>query len=101
MLRFTFVPYFQIYSFTFFWSITVSFVYLYSLFLHNEHDSEREGEFLYVSQGALFELGENYPFYIVKKYHYYRLFTSTVLFRSLYHFVVSIIGIVVIGSYVE
>lgn len=35
MLRFTFFPYFQVYSFTFFWIIMNIFVYIYCL--HFDH----------------------------------------------------------------
>jgi membrane associated rhomboid family serine protease len=102
MIRFTFFPYFQLYSFTFFWIATVVFVYFYSLYMQEKSmPPEQEGEFMRVSQSVLFELGENYPYYIVKKYHYYRLFTSAVLFRNLYHFLVSAIGILIFGSYIE
>jgi membrane associated rhomboid family serine protease len=98
MLRFTFLPYFQLYSFTFFWIVTVAFVYFCSLYMNHTNTQD---EFLRVSQSVLFELGENYPYYIVNKYHYYRLLTSTVLFRNLYHFIMSAVGILVFGSYIE
>lgn len=57
-------------------------------------------EFLNISQSILFELGENYPYFIVKKYHYYRLIVSTLLFRNLYHFLTVVIGIIMFGSYI-
>jgi hypothetical protein len=60
-----------------------------------------QDEFLRVSQSALFELGENYPYYSVKKYHYYRIFTSLVLFRNLYHFIMGSVGILICSSYIE
>lgn len=98
MLRFTFMPYFQLYSFTFFWFIIIAFVFFCEIYMSQ---SNAQDEFLQVSQSVLFELGENYPFYIVKKYHYYRLITSIVLFRNLYHFIMASIGILIFGSYIE
>ena len=57
MLRFTFFPFFQLYSFTFFWLITIIFVYIYSLYLDNSDSAFISNEFLRVSQKALFDLG--------------------------------------------
>ena len=103
MLRLTFFPLFQLYSFTFFWLGTITFVFIYSLAVApvTHLPSFRHSQFLSVSQKALFMLGENYPYYLVMKGDYYRLLTSTVLFRSLYHFFISAIGILSFGSYVE
>jgi membrane associated rhomboid family serine protease len=98
MLRFTFLPYFQLYSFTFFWITIGAFFYFYSLYMNH---SNTQHEFLRVSQSVLFELGENYPYYVVKKYHYYRIFTSLILFRNLFHFIMASIGILIFGSYIE
>jgi hypothetical protein len=103
MLRLTFFPNFQLYSFTFFWMVTIIFVYIYSLALAPFTDQIYLGhhEFLRVSQKALFVLGENYPYYLVIKGNYYRLLTSTVLFRNLYQFLIGSIGIISFGSYIE
>jgi membrane associated rhomboid family serine protease len=104
MIRLTFFPYFALYSFTFFYLVLITFVFCYSLSWHTEeYDNPHmiETEFLKVSQKALFELGENYPYYVLRKYHYYRLLTCMVLFRNFYHFVLCAVGIVVLGSYIE
>lgn len=102
MLRFTFFPYLQLYSFTFFWLMTVIFVFVYSLYWDQAdgYKSDVEEEFLKVSQNALFQLGENYPYFIIKKYHFYRMLTSMVLFRNLYHFLMGAIGIAIFASYI-
>lgn len=83
--------------------MAVIFVFIYSLYWDHAdgHKSEGEQEFLKVSQNALFQLGENYPYFIIKKYHFYRILTSMVLFRNLYHFLMGILGIVVFSSYIE
>lgn len=103
MLRFTFFPNFQLYTFTFFWLITIAFVYIYSLSLApNIHAIYiTNSQFLRVSQKALYVLGENYPYYIINKSNYYRLLTSTVLFRNLYHFMIGATGILCFGSFIE
>jgi membrane associated rhomboid family serine protease len=103
MLKFTFVPYLQLYTFTFFWLLTVTFVFIYSLYWDESagFKENSDAEFLKVSQNALFQLGENYPHFVVKQFHLYRMFTSTVLFRNLYHFLVSCSGIAMFASYVE
>ena len=101
MLRLTFFPYFQLYSFTFFWLLLITFVFVYSQSIDTDIDYPASSEFMKVSQKALFILGENYPYYLVKKGNYYRLLTSTVLFRNLYNFLIASIGIISFGSYIE
>lgn len=104
MARFTFFPYFDLYTFAFFWLILITFVFFYSLTIEPGADyikTYNEGEFLRVSQSALFNLGKNYPYHIVNNYHYYRILTSMVLFRNFYHFILVAIGVLTIASYVE
>lgn len=104
MARFTFFPYFITYTFCFFWVILISFVFFYSQNYHtpsNYIESDNNNEFLKVSQAALFELGENYPYHIVTNYHYYRVLTSMVLFRNFHHFALTCLGIITLGSYIE
>jgi hypothetical protein len=104
MARFTFFPYFLTYTFCFFWIILISFVFIYSQ-SYRVPDSYIEvgqsDEFLKVSQAALFELGENYPYHIVFHYHYYRVLTSMVLFRNFHHYALTCLGVLTIGSYLE
>lgn len=103
MMRFTFFPYFETYTFCFFWIILISFVFFYSQSYRisaNYIEPDSTDEFLKVSQAALFELGENYPYHIVYSYHYYRVLTSMVLFRNFHHYIVACLGVLTIGSYV-
>ena len=57
MLRLTFFPYFQLYSFTFFWLILITFVFIYSQSIDTDIDYPASSEFMKVSQRALFILG--------------------------------------------
>jgi membrane associated rhomboid family serine protease len=103
MVRFTFFPYFGSYTFIFFYLILITFVFCYSLSWERTQEELNNGddEFLRVSQNALFELGENYPYYIVFKFHYYRILTSMFLFRNFYQYILTALGILTFGSYIE
>lgn len=54
MLRCTFLPHFQLYSFTFFWLVLSGFLFIYSTYMQSAHPTERNGEFMRVSQAVLF-----------------------------------------------
>lgn len=103
MARYTFFPYFEAYTFSFFWLIIISIVFLFSLSYESDDnypETYTDPEFLRINQAALFNLGENYPFYIRKELQYYRVLMSMVLFRNFYHFILTCVGILMVGSYV-
>ena len=100
MIRYTLFPYIRLYSFSTLWTITLIMVYAYALSRVQGLAALRGDEFLRVPQDVQLQLGQNYPFFIVYRYHYYRLIISTLLARNFDHFLLSFLGPPIIGSYI-
>ena len=101
MIRCTLFPYLHLYSFSAMWTITLILVYIYALSRVQGVASLRGEEFLRVPQEVQLQLGQNYPFFIVYYYQYYRLIISTLLTRNFDHFLLSCLGPPILGSYTE
>ena len=102
MLRCSLFPYLQLYSLTILWVAILVLVYAYALSETQERgELTSDEELLRVSQAVLLQAGENYPFFIVNRFHYYRFITSMVLPRNFSHCLASGLGILIFGSYIE